>query len=120
MPRQSTMRTDGTPAGVAVASAIASGSVTPWLRASSTQRASVSSGSMRRPRTRRSRCLRLAEVDDAQGGQQTHDLIGRVELEPAHREVRAHSELVVIVLEELPGRHEVDGQRVARKVPVVE
>src|SRR5580658_10466394 len=118
MPRHKTMRTEGTPAGVAVASAIASGSAIPRRRASSSHWASVSSGSppgisarRRLARTWGARDLRLTEVDDADGGQHTYHDVGRIDLEPAHGEVRAHPVLVMIVLKELAGRHEVDGKR---------
>ena len=42
------------------------------------------------------------------------------DLEPAHGEVRAHRELVVVVLEELAHREEVEDERVARDVVALE
>ena len=61
----------------------------------------------------------FTEIDDAEPIQQLHDGVGRVELEAPNREVRTLAELVVVVLEQLTGREEVDPERVLRSVPIV-
>src|SRR5690606_13108912 len=54
------------------------------------------------------RALLAGPLDDAQRREQANERPGRIELEPTRREVRRHTELVVVVLEELAHRQEVD------------
>src|SRR5687767_14589025 len=66
--------------------------------------------------TRRSNALRrvdpsggcIAQADDAEPCEETNDLPRRVDLEPAMTEVRAHRVLVMVVLEQLSEREEVE------------
>src|SRR6267142_2547741 len=69
---------------------------------------------------RERRALWSADGHDARGREQPEDLPPRVDLEPAGREVRARAPLVVVVLEQLAHGEEVEGQRVAAFVAVVE
>src|SRR5207253_2224594 len=64
--------------------------------------------------------LRRADADDAGRGEKPQDLPAGIHLEPARGEVRARAPLVMVVLEQLAHGEEVEGQRVAAFVPIVE
>src|SRR5205085_506269 len=56
------------------------------------------------------------QADDPHPAEQANDLPRRIDLEPAEPEVRAHRALVVVVLEQLTEREEVEDESVARDV----
>jgi hypothetical protein len=62
----------------------------------------------------------VGDLDDAERGEEAEDRVGGIDFEPAEGEVGRNHELVMIVLEQLTQRDDVEREGVPRSVVRVE